>query len=249
MNDTTPTSASGSTAAAAGSARGSVNRRRVVVGIVWLLTIAAVAAAGYVGWQRLGTDVVASREQADLRDQIRLQWRHPTVADILGPQNSVSALGTAEGLVRIPRFGTDYEVPLIEGVRDEDLSLGIGHFPGTEPGQIGNLALTAHRVTSGDIFAELKTLRPGDKVVIETSSVTYTYVMDTDPRDLVLPITADWVLHPVPVAPGGSAPPGMPPLSPRHPTEALITLTTSSEIFHSDTRLVAFGHLISIEPK
>ena len=43
---------------------------------------------------------------------------------------------------------------MVEGVRDSDLSRGIGHFPGTGPGQVGNFALAAHRVTHGEPFRE-----------------------------------------------------------------------------------------------
>jgi sortase A len=35
----------------------------------------------------------------------------------------------------------------------------------------------------------------------------------------------------------------------RRPTEALITLTTCAELFHTSDRLVAFGHLVRTEPK
>ena len=35
----------------------------------------------------------------------------------------------------------------------------------------------------------------------------------------------------------------------RRPTEALITLTTCAELFHTSDRLVAFGHLVRTNPK
>ena len=104
-----------------------------------LLTGAGLLA--YVGWEYWGTDYVAKKEQAKIKEDLRDRWQHPTVADVLGPEAAAPAVGSAQALVRIPRFGTSYEVPLIEGVRDEDLSRGIGHFPGTGPGQIGNFAL------------------------------------------------------------------------------------------------------------
>jgi sortase A len=140
---------------------------------------------------------------------------------------------------------------MIEGVRDSDLAQGIGHFPGTGPGQIGNFALAAHRVTHGEPFRHLPDLRPGDEIIVETADAIYRYVLDTDPNDLVVPFTDGWVLQPVPAPPEGeSPPPGMPDFDGSAiPDRAIITLTTCSELFHTDDRMVAFGHLASTVPK
>ena len=54
------------------------------------------------------------------------------------------------GIMRIPRFGADYQVPMAGGVsRARTLDpIGIGHYPGTKmPGEIGNFAVAAHRTT------------------------------------------------------------------------------------------------------
>jgi sortase A len=213
----------------------------VLVGVMMLV---------YVGWQYWGTDISAKSKQADLRDEIHARWKYPTVSDLLGPQAASASLGSADALLRIPAFGSDFEVPIIEGVRDSDLARGVGHFPGTGPGQIGNFALAAHRVTNGEPFRNLPDLRPGDTVIIETADATYTYLLDTNPNDLEVPFTANWVIDAVPVAPEGEAPPGMPTFaSPNNASEAIITLTTCSELFHTDSRLVAFGHLAETTPK
>lgn len=208
-----------------------------------------VAILGWVAWQYWGTDIVAKRAQAEIREEIHAKWDYPTLADLLGPQYNGASLGSADALVRIPAFGAEYEVPLIEGVRENDLKRGIGHFPGTAPGQIGNFALAGHRVTNGEPFHDLPDLRPGDQVIVETADAIYTYVLDTDPNDLVVPFTQTWVIDDVPVAPEGEAPPGMPQLEGSTATEAIITLTTCSELFHTDDRMVAFGHLVSTTPK
>jgi sortase A len=223
--------------------------RLVTFALALALVLTGVGALGYVGWEYWGTDVVAKHKQADIRADLRERWAHPTVADVLGPAAAAPVQGTAQALVRIPRFGNSYEVPLIEGVRDSDLSRGIGHFPGTGPGQIGNFALAAHRITHGEPFRQMPALRPGDEVIVETSDATYTYVLDTNPNDLVVPFSEGWVIDPVPVPPRGEAPPGMPVFDSTRPHEALITLTTCSELFHTDDRMIAFGHLVSTTPK
>jgi sortase A len=213
------------------------------------LLLTGVGLLAYVGWEYWGTDYVAKKEQKKIKEDLRERWENPTVADVIGPEAAAPAQGSPQALVRIPRFGTTYEVPLIEGVRDSDLSRGIGHFPGTGPGQIGNFALAGHRVTHGEPFRGMPDLRPGDEVIVETSDATYTYRLDTNPNDLIIPFTQGWVIDPVPVAPEGEAPPGMPTFNTTRPREALITLTTCSELFHTDNRMVAFGHLVSTTPK
>lgn len=220
----------------------------LVVGVV--LILCGLAMWGYVAWQYYGTDVLAKNRQSDVRDRILARWKYPTVSDVLGPQSSATQLGDADALVRITAFGADYEVPLVEGVRDEDLANGIGHFPGAGPGQIGNFALVGHQETNGEPFRDLATLAPKDTVIVETGDATYTYELDTDPNDLVLPFTDSWVIESVPIAPEGEAPAGMPTFDLNtRPTEAILTLTSSSELFHTDTRLIAFGHLVSTTPK
>ena len=67
---------------------------------------------------------------------------------------------------------------------------------------------------------------------------------DTNPNDLVIPFTGVWVLDPLPhnPTPGGPQPRQV-------PGQRLITLATCSEIFHTDNRMIAFGHLLSAEAK
>ena len=60
-----------------------------------------------------------------------------------------------------------------------------------------------------------------------------------------MPFSAGWVLDDVPQNPdaGGVQPPS------QDPGQRLITLTTCSELFHTDDRLVAFGHLVDKVPR
>ena len=53
-------------------------------------------------------------------------------------------------LLRIPKFGADWEKPVAEGIGKDDLSRGIGHYPQTQlPGRPGNFALAGPRSLSG----------------------------------------------------------------------------------------------------
>ena len=58
-----------------------------------------------------------------------------------------------------------------------------------------------------------------------------------------MPFTAGWVLAPVPANPDGGVQP------PQEPGQRLITLTTCSELFHTDDRMVAFGVLVGTSPR
>ena len=203
-----------------------------------VLVLVGVVVLGWVGWQYVGTNVVAHHRQGQVVDDLEKGWSEG--------RSEVEAAGTTAGaVVRIPRFGHDYRMPLLEGTSDEALSSGIGHVGGTvDPGDEGNFVIAAHRVTHGEPFAEMPSLRPGDQVVVETAETTYTYVLDTGGDDLEVSFDAEWVLAPLPDNPD---PGGVEPA--QEPGQRLITLTTCAELFHTDERLVAFGHLVATAPR
>jgi sortase A len=123
------------------------------------------------------------------------------------------------------------------------LARGFGHFADSaDAGERGNYALAAHRVTHGEPLRDMPELRPGDEVIVETRTALHTYVLDTDPEELVVTFEDVWVVAPDPENPDPS---GVAPLD--HPR--LITLTTCAELFHTDNRMIAFGHLVSSEEK
>ena len=210
----------------------------------WLLITVGLVLIGYVLWQFYGTNVVAHQRQDRLRSQIEQQWRDGADPEVTvggglsggGPRHSVHA----DALIRIPRFGDDYVVPVLEGTDDAVLAAGFGHFTDTAAaGAVGNYALAAHRVTHGEPLRGMPDLQRGDEVIVETRTTTYTYVLDTGGSEVTVPFTAGWVLDPVPHNPDGGVEPS------QKAGQRLITLTTCSELFHTDDRLIAFGHLVS----
>ena len=107
--------------------------------------------------------------------------------------------GKAIALLRIPTFGKDFEVPILSGIDDGTLGRGIGHFEQTAmPGEVGNFSLAGHRVTHGQPFAKLLELKSGDQIVVETREATYTYSLDTPPKELTVKANETWVTDPVP---------------------------------------------------
>lgn len=98
--------------------------------------------------------------------------------------------------VQIPAISVD--APIVQGDGWEQLKKGVGqHLGSSNPGQRGNLVLSAHNDIFGEIFRDLDRLVPGDLVIVHTNQHSYTYiVVDTK---IVQP-TAVEVLAPTPKA-------------------------------------------------
>ena len=200
------------------------------------LVLAGLAILGYVAWQFFGTNVVSHHKQKQLVEQTEKAWGAQAGAS--GRTTGVELHG-ASALIRIPKFGKGYVMPVQEGISEQVLAEGFGHMPQSQdPGQVGNYAIAAHRVTHGEPLRNMPSLRPGDKVVVETRDATYTYVLDTNPNDLIVTFRDVWVVDRLPKNPDGGVEPA------QRPGQRLITLTTCAELFHTDNRMIAFGHLV-----
>lgn len=198
------------------------------------LVLAGLSILGWIGWQLYGTNYVSQKRQRETVDQLERQWDRPG-----GIAEVSTAQGEASAILRIPEFGPDFAVPVLEGLEDDTLASGIGHFETSAgPGEVGNYALAGHRITHGEPLRDMPDLEPGDEIVIDTRDTVYTYVLDTGGDDLRVPFTAGWVVDPTPANPDGG-------VGPRTDKDRLITLTTCAELFHTDDRLIAFGHLRS----
>jgi sortase A len=209
------------------------------------LILAGLAVLGYVAWQFFGTNVVAHQKQQRIVEQTEKVWSSAGGVGATGAAKGVQLRG-AEALIRIPRFGRKYVMPVQKGVSEQVLAEGFGHFEGTaRAGGVGNFALAAHRVTHGEPLRNMPSLQVGDKINVETRDATYTYVLTTGGDDLRVTFHDGWVVDPrLPSNPdrGGVEPDQL-------LGQKLITLTTCAELFHTDDRLVAFGILKSESDK
>ena len=78
--------------------------------------------------------------------------------------------------IQIPAIGVD--APVVQGDGWEQLKKGVGQHIGTvNPGQDGNIVLSAHNDIFGEIFRDLDQLQPGDEIILYTSQRSYTYVI------------------------------------------------------------------------
>jgi sortase A len=78
--------------------------------------------------------------------------------------------------IQIPAINID--APIVQGDGWEQLKKGVGQHIGTpNPGENGNIVLSAHNDIFGEIFRELDKLQPGDVVIVYTNQRQYTYVI------------------------------------------------------------------------
>ncbi len=103
-----------------------------------------------------------------LRPLVQQQMAAPIAIPTPGPESPVR--------IRIPAIGVDSSV--VSGTDWEALRRGVGHHNGTgQPGQPGNMVLSAHNDIYGEIFRYLDQLQPEDEIIINTFTQTYTYVV------------------------------------------------------------------------
>jgi sortase A len=92
----------------------------------------------------------------------------PPVIPTQGPRQALRVI--------IPAINVDKLV--VQGDTWEQLKKGVGQHLGTpDPGQAGNLVLSAHNDIYGEIFRDLDRLEPGDEVQLYTASEIFTYVV------------------------------------------------------------------------
>jgi sortase A len=79
--------------------------------------------------------------------------------------------------LQIPRLNLD--APVVQGDGWEQLKKGVGqHVGSANPGQNGNVVLTAHNDVYGELFRYLDQLLPGDEVTVFTQQRQYIYVVE-----------------------------------------------------------------------
>lgn len=79
--------------------------------------------------------------------------------------------------IQIPALKVD--APVVQGDGFEQLKKGVGqNVSSANPGQNGNVILSAHNDVYGELFRYLDKLAPGDQVILYTQQRQYVYVVD-----------------------------------------------------------------------
>jgi sortase A len=103
----------------------------------------------------------------------------------------------------------------------EQLKRGVGQHIGTaNPGENGNLVLSAHNDIFGELFRDLDRLQPGDEIIVQTATQQFIYIVD---RTVIVEPTDVSVMDPT--------------------DNATITLISCYPYLVDDQRIVVFGVL------
>lgn len=121
--------------------------------------------------------------------------------------------------IQIPAIDVDAQV--VQGDSWDQLKKGVGHHIGTaNPGERGNLFLSAHNDVFGEIFRHLDQLEAGDEIIVYTDHQRYRYVVSG--RRIIAPTQVEIML----------------------PTnEPTVTLLSCYPYLVDNQRIVVFGEL------
>lgn len=192
----------------------------------------------FVAYVLLWTGVKADRAMDGEMTRLRDNWAAAAAAEAAPapaappkpPEPVRHPAGQAFAEMYIPRFGKDWNKPVLEGTGTELLKKGLGHYSGTAPlGATGNFSVAGHRRTYGDPFKDFPQLRPGDAVILKDATTWYTYTVRGGPLR-TLP-TDIGVVDPVPRK------------SPFTTPGRYLTLTTCDPEWGHSHRLVVWAEL------
>ncbi|GGR33949.1 class E sortase [Streptomyces netropsis] len=192
----------------------------------------------FVAYQLWWTNVIAQRQAGGAANNLQHAWEESG-----GEDRAAGAFSPGQGfaIIYIPKL--DVKAPIAEGIgKHKVLDRGmVGHYA---EGPLktampwdakGNFSLAGHRNTHGEPFRYVNRLRPGDKIVVETSSTFYTYEM-TSRLDQTPPANVG-VIAPVPVGSGFQGP------------GRYLTLTTCTPEFTSTYRMIVWGKMVDERPR
>lgn len=97
---------------------------------------------------------------------------------------------SATQAIRLQIPAIDVDAPVVQGDGWEQLKKGVGQHPFTpDPGQPGNIVLSAHNDVFGELFRDLDQLKPGDTIILFSPVAQYVYIV-TDTQ-IVTPTQVD----------------------------------------------------------
>ena len=144
----------------------------------------------------------------------------PLVQSMPAPEIPKPSPGHAQR-VQIPALW-DSPAPVVQGDGWEQLKKGVGQHIGTaNPGEVGNVVLSAHNDIFGELFRYLDRLKPGDEIILSTGA-----------QDFVYRVTGTRIVEPTEV-------------SVMEPTlRATVTLISCYPYLIDSERIVVFGELV-----
>jgi sortase A len=209
----------------------------------WLgigLVAAGTACLLVIGYVLGVSNLLADRASQSAAGTLEDRWKADLGPPVDRPQAPVTAIpaparGTAFAVLRLPRFGPDWQRPVWEGTARRDLARGVGHYRGTAlPGGIGNVAIFGHRAGHGEPFADIDALREGDLAIIDTAQGRWTYRVA---RHRIIEPDDHSALAPVPDHPEAA------------PQQRWLTLIACEPRYGNSHRWVVYAGLVSFRPR
>lgn len=227
-------------------ARRRQRRRLGVLGLLGeLLITAGVLVFLFLGWQLWLNDIIVGVQDNHTAASVGQAWdkgnitmnKETTVVDFGDPVvAAVPEENATFAVMYAPRFGSDWVREVAEGIGVSEVlnTRRIGHYPTTQlPGELGNVALAAHRLTYGAPFADIDKLQLGDKLYLQTKDGYYIYSFRN--LEYVGPHGVG-VLEPVPQRSGQT------------PTESVLTIMSCNPKFSLAERIIAYAVFDSWRP-
>ena len=221
----------------------------------FVAVVLVLAGGGFFVWQYVGTNATASDSQNEAREAITksIALQGDPNKSAAYPWTAGAGAGTdvkiivkqpvepkkikigsksvdAVGVLSIPKIGVK-DAAVVDDFTDAALDEGLIGSMGSAPGQVGNFVVIGHVITHGEIFKNLKNLRKGNTVKVETTAGTFTYKIRGGPVTVMN--TDTWPLRPVPSKRKSAV-----------ATKSVITLITCAARYHTDQRIAIFGDLV-----
>ncbi len=125
----------------------------------------------FAGYELVVTDWESDQAQGAASAELDRQWAAPPPGTPAVQESGAPALR-----LYVPALGDGWVRTVLQGVGQDVLAKGPGHYPRTAvPGELGNVALAGHRVGHGAPFDAAAELRSCDAMVVETRTTWFVY--------------------------------------------------------------------------
>jgi sortase A len=166
-----------------------------VIGVLGRIFVAAgLLILFYTTYLLWGTGVYTAQEQERLSQELAQAQPEAEAPPVISGDEVPSARPAAKPKMGAPLFtlvipDLGFRQVVVNGVEQEDLKKGPGHFPDCKdvakgvdcvddskfPGEGGNVAISGHRTTYGAPFFRLNELKPGAVIDVESNGLRYRY--------------------------------------------------------------------------
>jgi len=142
------------------------------------------------GYQIFETSQAQKKTLAEAEERLEIARKEKNKIDPVEEATKFDpGYGESIGKLLIPKLGA--ELPIVEGIDENDLAQGVGHYTGTAfPLQNDQIVLSGHRDT---VFRGMGKLEIGDLFIVEmeygkfTYEIVETFITDPDDRTVIVP--------------------------------------------------------------